>query len=470
MVDLDSINLKDDDEDQQVIGGYRLPVGMGSPAVWDGRDQLAPRGGAMGATTANDAAQQVAQARPRLTIGQRLAGRIADDTPAPTATIPTSTASVPSAVSRGADMKMPPAPPANTNISDLIAKRAQLGTPTDRTAVDPKTGKPKYRMGIGQRLLGALGNFASGVTGGGPVKYIGPGATNRAYDIAEQTRKANLANVDTQISDQEKLAELNEKAYANVYRQALASGRIGELEARADKYSNAIDPNSIQQEAATGKWYGTSYGGERREVGAPKWAPENKPSTILDAAGDRTKLADQMGLTGHARQLYIMTGKTSEELRQPRQPTELEIWREQFRKDNGRLPTADEIANRRARTRGTPAQFARVEADKQKALRAAEKQYREDKAAGDPDADKNLELAKQLAQEGYERQIVELGGSAGGQTPATRPPVAGAAQPRKPVQSIGGRKAGDVVNLKGKGRVRITQLFSDGTFKYDAAR
>src|SRR5215467_7386536 len=41
---------------------------------------------------------------------------------------------------------------------------------------------PKYRMGIGQRILGTLANFANGFarTGAQPT-YVGPGALNKRY-------------------------------------------------------------------------------------------------------------------------------------------------------------------------------------------------------------------------------------------------------------------------------------------------
>lgn len=53
---------------------------------------------------------------------------------------------------------------------------------------------PKYRMGIGQRILGTFANFANGFArnGASPV-YVGPGALNNRYYQDEQERQQNLA-------------------------------------------------------------------------------------------------------------------------------------------------------------------------------------------------------------------------------------------------------------------------------------
>jgi hypothetical protein len=53
---------------------------------------------------------------------------------------------------------------------------------------------PKYRMGIGQRILGTFANFANGFArnGASPV-YVGPGALNNRYYQDERERQQNLA-------------------------------------------------------------------------------------------------------------------------------------------------------------------------------------------------------------------------------------------------------------------------------------
>jgi hypothetical protein len=83
-------------------------------------------------------------------------------------------------------------------------------------------------MGLGQRILGTIGNFATGFGGGkGPITDVGPGATNWKFGRDESTREANLANVNTQIGTQEKLDTENEKMYRDAIRQAY-EGQLGE--------------------------------------------------------------------------------------------------------------------------------------------------------------------------------------------------------------------------------------------------
>jgi hypothetical protein len=81
----------------------------------------------------------------------------------------------------------------------------------DRNAVDPKTGKPMYKMGLGQKLLGTASNFLTGFGGGKtqPV-CVGPGATNSRFDRDETTREANVARDTTALGEQDKLDTTNQ--------------------------------------------------------------------------------------------------------------------------------------------------------------------------------------------------------------------------------------------------------------------
>lgn len=60
---------------------------------------------------------------------------------------------------------------------------------------------PKYRMGIGQRILGTFANFANGFArnGASPV-YVGPGALNNRYYQDEQEREQNLAGAKLRLA------------------------------------------------------------------------------------------------------------------------------------------------------------------------------------------------------------------------------------------------------------------------------
>ncbi|HEY6250878.1 MAG TPA: hypothetical protein VI685_13035 [Candidatus Angelobacter sp.] len=55
---------------------------------------------------------------------------------------------------------------------------------------------PKYRMGIGQRILGTVANFANGFArNGAETIYVGPGAlNNRYYQDEELRQQQNLSN------------------------------------------------------------------------------------------------------------------------------------------------------------------------------------------------------------------------------------------------------------------------------------
>lgn len=89
----------------------------------------------------------------------------------------------------------------------------------------------------------------------------------------------------------------------------------------------------------------------------------------------------------------------------------------------------------------------------------------------------------QRAQNSYEDQIRASGGNAehwtmtpqGAKkeersTPASQPSAKGETQTAKKVDTINGHKNGEVVSLKGVGRVKITQLYSDGKFDYEPAK
>lgn len=57
----------------------------------------------------------------------------------------------------------------------------ETGTPTDSPAQGFNPSDPKYKMGIGGRILGAIANFGSGMQGKGPLVYTGKGALNGQY-------------------------------------------------------------------------------------------------------------------------------------------------------------------------------------------------------------------------------------------------------------------------------------------------
>ena len=199
---------------------------------------------------------------PSTSFGQKIGAKTAvqpEASPAPTAPsissiIPQS--APPAALTAGLDRKPVPTAPVgsnNPNLTSALAEQQKFATPLDRGAIDPKTGKPMYKMGWGQRLLGIAANFASGMDGGrvvgddgsegadrrrggGPVVYVGPGATNRRYDIDEATRQANLEKANLNVAGQEKLdtsnLNLEKLAQRQAYESDMGASRKETAEAR----------------------------------------------------------------------------------------------------------------------------------------------------------------------------------------------------------------------------------------------
>lgn len=101
---------------------------------------------------------------------------------------------------------------------------------------------PKYRMGVGQRILATVANFANGFAGNGasPI-YAGPGALNNRYYQDEVIRQQQNAESPT-------------------------------LQGSGDRYRQTIDWRTIVQDPVSKKWYGKTYGGQKQEIGTPPWA------------------------------------------------------------------------------------------------------------------------------------------------------------------------------------------------------
>ena len=136
------------------------------------------------------------------------------------------------------DVPKPPVGQNNQRRIDLLKQMGTLGKPTDPKAVDAN-GKPMYRMSLGQRILGTIGNAATGFgRRGGPITYVGPGATNRQFDVAENQREKTLGGVKEELGEQDKLDTSEEKTYQDAVRQAY-EGQLGqkatELGAAAEK-------------------------------------------------------------------------------------------------------------------------------------------------------------------------------------------------------------------------------------------
>jgi hypothetical protein len=91
-----------------------------------------------------------------------------------------------------------PAPPPNLNMPGAglpkldmpAASRPMSLVQSLSKAIDPND--PKYKMGIGGRIMGTVANFLSGMARQGPAVYTGKGAVNSRYYRDEANRLRQL--------------------------------------------------------------------------------------------------------------------------------------------------------------------------------------------------------------------------------------------------------------------------------------
>jgi len=104
-------------------------------------------------------------------------------------------------------------------------------------------------MGLGQRLLGTLANFAMGFgsRGGAEPIYVGPGATNARFARDKSLQQENVSNLDTEIGNTEKLnteqQNLYNAAMKSAYETQLGEAREKTAEA-AEGRANAAGENA----------------------------------------------------------------------------------------------------------------------------------------------------------------------------------------------------------------------------------
>lgn len=232
--------------------------------------------------------------------------------------------------------KMPPAPPQDTQLSNLIQQRQDAGTPLNRN-------DPKYRMGFKGRLLGSLANFASGVAHQGVAVDVGPGATNDRFARDTADRQAQAKNLDVAIGNREKLDEQNRKEFDSATKQAfesqVASARGDTARARqatADAQQQTAD---VKQQLADEQSRSITFDAKTKRF--MKNGKIYVPKTIEEGAA----LEAGNGISGYYSKMWSQERKNNNS-KPDRQPTELETWMDAFRRQYGRDPSADEIALR----------------------------------------------------------------------------------------------------------------------------
>lgn len=167
-------------------------------------------------------------------------------------------------------------PPDMERRNAMEAMVAQHSKPTDPN--DPSVKTHWY-----DRLLGGLVGFGRGYVHDPNAVAEGGAVTNRRFNTAEYTRKQALEGDKEKLdafdrgtrSQHEQFQDKNdvfkdELQRAQEERQRFdVTSKAGERGAKADKYDNTVDPSTIKQDK-DGNWFGTTYGGERKETGAPK--------------------------------------------------------------------------------------------------------------------------------------------------------------------------------------------------------
>lgn len=326
---------------------------------------------------------------------------------------------------------------ANNALAATTAARGQLSPPVAR---DPNTGKvyhgetidgkqmPNYRMGIGGRLANLGKGFLSGMEKHGLIggiegaadaaidrenpDYYGKGALNARYgqDVAAEQVKA--ANLDDLISHQQKLAEAAQGMYGKVNSAEAADVRGQALTSRADTYKEMsdqrgekIDPNTLapdDPDKPEGSWHGQTISGETKSgLSAPPYAARiaakgNELSAEGKTTAARGTIADQYGLKGKDRDMYILNGKVPEGMT-PYQQQELKLRAREVAVQEGKAGQGKSIP------KGTS---DKIIADKNKAINVARENFKThfDKDGNTYDFDDYMH-DWQAAQDNFEQQI-----------------------------------------------------------------
>jgi hypothetical protein len=352
--------------------------------------------------------------------------------------------------------------PITTTLPGLMQRRSQAAAPIDPQAVDPKTGKPMYRMGWKQRLLGTVANFANGFArdGAAPI-YVGPGATNSRFARDTGMQEKQLAALDTDIGNQEKLAAEQQKMYEDASKQAY-EGVLGEYR---DKIGNAVEQNAdtkLQLVDATNRLHNAEADRAREQAARDAQPQEPKTEPELALAYQTAVLkSDPIGKAKYKGALDLLAkqkaaGKdtSAADLQKYLQVSEFKI-RQHQQIDNERqkerealYADADKQGKQTFDIKGDRTTARKAEIDRQ-----LEEKYKAQHDSVDAQADQMMGLTKTGAR--VRQQGAPAPSNQGG---------------HQPVNSVGKYKVGAIVNLKGKGPVKITKLYSDGKFEYETAK
>ena len=349
-----------------------------------------------------------------------------------------------------------PKPQMDPTRQSLIAKSAALGSPINPYVINPANGKmqtkPEYRMGWKGRLAGTAANFLNGFArdGAAPI-YVGPGATNRRYAADEKQREGNLAATRTQLGDVEKTDEYKEQLYKDATNQAYR-GELGE--AALQRSQAQQDAALARQESAASQKELADY--KTSQLVEPKTEPElaiaYQTAVLKNDAVGKAKYKGALDLL--KQQKAAGKDTSAADLQKFLQVSEFRVRQHQAIDDEKEKERASLYADANKTGEQTfDVDGSKTAARKAEIDRQLEGKYKAQHDAIDAQADQMAGLTKTGS---HLRQ------------PSLPPSSAPAAH--KPVTSMGKYKVGAIVNLKGKGAVKITKLYSDGKFEYEPAK
>lgn len=318
----------DGDQDEQVLGGYRMRVPRVPPEL-SGAAQ-----GAESAVASMPGAYDRARARfsgaSAPAAGAQPSPEIAGAGAAP----------IQPAAQRPADKYVDPY---QQRIDAKMTEKAQASQPND---VHDK----KYRMGIGMRILGSLANAMQGFGGhGGEPVHVGPGALNNRYYQDEGVREKRLAALGTELTDLQKEQEEGRKQYGT---EETARARNETAAARQQSAQAAETTAEARKDAAEARKQldEQNLADVTYDANTKRFVRNGKtylPKTIEQGA----TLEAAFGINGYYTKLWGQERKNQPAT--PRQPTELELWQQAFKSEHGRAPNADEIVQRKQINRTT---------------------------------------------------------------------------------------------------------------------
>lgn len=280
----------------------------------------------------------------------------------PTAPAPTAAVAAPVATAPATTFQ-PPTPP---NLDPQLKRYQDLQAKINAPAPNPSDYQPHgWRKFLSVLAQGAA-TFGSGMTHNPVFAETAQANLERPYKQAMEKFGADRQQ------NQQGLEALNQEIggirndyqdrmnYFNAQVHGAQSDALNrEREAKADKYSNAIDPRSFREDPTSKTGYkARTYGGEEVEAEPPNAFKKAKDPMTYEATVIAANLekdpARKAALMAAAEQMQkAEVRKFSAGAPRGEKRNEYEDWHDAFKRDNGREPSAEEITNRKSKAAGT---------------------------------------------------------------------------------------------------------------------